>query len=187
MTEKNSKKTGASVAVQVAKGMRSHIPVDPIQLSTGHWAIIHPVSAPLIDEASSRVPEPRPPEVFVDDKGRKEENPNDPDYLRALERLDVERSMAAIDVMIMMGIELVNEDGTPYEIEPDGRWRKQLKMLQKMGRIDLERYDLTDPDEMEFVFKKYIATATADIPVLSAFSGMDAGEIDDAVKTFRGD
>jgi hypothetical protein len=186
MSEKNSKKS-ASVAVQVAKSMRGNIPTEPIKLSTGYWALITPVSAPLIDEASSRVPEPRPPTVFVDDKGREEENPNDPDYLRELERLDVERSMAAIDVIIMMGIDLVNEDGTPYEIDENGKWRKQLKMLQKMGRLNLERYDLKDPDELEFVFKKYIATATADIPMLSSFSGMDAGEIDEAVKTFRGD
>lgn len=187
MANKNTKKTGASVAVQVAKSMRSSIPTEPVQLSTGYWAHIHPVSAPLIDEASARVPEPRPPIVFVDDKGREEPNPNDPDYLRELDRLDVERSMAAIDVMIMMGVELVNEDGTPYEIDESGRWRKQLKLLEKMNRIDLARYDLTDPDELEFVFKKYIATATSDIPMISTFSGLDAGEIEEAVKTFRGD
>ena len=187
MTAKNSKKTAANVAVQVAKSMRSNAPVDPIQLSTGYWALVHPVSAPLIDEASARVPTPEPPEVYIDDKGRSEPNPNDPDYLRDLERLDVDRSMAAIDVMIMMGVELVNEDGTPYEIDANGRWRKQLKMLDKMGRVDLGRYDLKDEDELEFVFKKYIATATADLPIISSFSGMDAGEIEEAVRTFRGD
>ncbi len=187
MANKNTKKTGASVAVQVAKSMRSNVPTEPVQLSTGYWANIHPVSAPLIDEASARVPEPRPPIVFVDDKGREEPNPNDPDYLRELERLDVERSMAAIDVMIMMGVELVNEDGSPYDIDENGRWRKQLSMLAKMNRIDLARYDMTDPDELEFVFKKYIATATADIPMISTFSGLDAEEIEEAVRTFRSD
>lgn len=187
MAEKNSKKTGANVAVQVAKNLRSNVPVEPIKLSTGYWARIHPVSAPLIDEAAARVPTPKPPMVFVDDKGREEENPLDPDYMRELERLDVERSMASIDVIIMMGVELTNEDGTPYEIDANGHWRKQLNMLAKMGHVNLGRYDMEDPDELEFVFKKYIATATADIPMLASFSGMDAGEIEDAVKTFRGD
>lgn len=44
------------------------------------------VSRNLIVEAWSRVPEPKVPVVYLENKGREEQNPNDPDYLAALTR-----------------------------------------------------------------------------------------------------
>jgi hypothetical protein len=145
------------------------------------------VSAPLIDEAAAQIPEPKPPVVFIEEKGREEPNPSDPDYLYAISRLEMERSLASVDVVIMLGVDLVNEDGTPFEISLEDKWYRQLKLLAKHGRIDLSRYDFEDEDDVEFVFKKYIAVGTSDIPMLTAISGLDAEEVDKAVKTFRGD
>jgi hypothetical protein len=186
MAKRNTRKN-ADIAVQVAKGMRGNISHDPVRLSSGYWAIVSPVSAPLIDEAASRVVGPDIPMVYIEEKDRSEPNPNDPVYLEQLDRIEVDRSLASIDVIIMMGVEIINEDGTEFVLDKEEKWFRKLELMAKMNLMDLDVYDMDDPDVADFVFKKYIAVATADIAMLTSISGLNAEEIDQAVKTFRSD
>ncbi len=186
MAKKNTRKN-ADIAVQIAKGMRGNISHDPIRLASGYWAVVSPVSAPLIDEAASRVVGPSIPEVYIEEKDRSEPNPNDPEYLEQLDRVEVDKSLASIDAIIMMGVDIVNEDGTDYVIDVSEKWYRKLKLMEKMNLMDLDVYDLDDQDVLEFVFKKYVAVSTADIAMLTSISGLNAEEIEQAVKTFRSD
>jgi len=184
---KRNTRTGANAAVQVAKSLRGSISHEPTRLASGYWAIVSPVSAPLIDEAAARIKEPEVPIVFIEDKGRSEPNPNDPEYLKALERLDTERALASVEAIIMMGVDIVNEDGSEFEYNKEDKWFTKVSYLAKRNRISLDEYDLDDPFDLEFVFKKYVAVSAADIAMITAISGLNAEEIDQAVKTFRSD
>ena len=79
-----------------------------------------------------------------------------PDYLAGVEQKDMERASAMMDVIALFNVELV--DGLP---EDDG-WLKKLRMLHKIGRLDLSGFDFDDEDDREFLYKKHIAVATED-------------------------
>lgn len=160
-------------------------PLDgPIQLSSGYWVRIRPVSAHLIDGAQAMIETPQPPKVFIESKGREEENPNDPAYLHELERLDVIRSLAATDAMILFGVELVTEDGEPFELPPDGEWLSKLRLMEKRRLVDLSEYDLDDPLDKEFAFKKLVVITSVDLPVVAMANGVQGMDIDNALNTF---
>jgi hypothetical protein len=157
----------------------------PVQLSSGYWAIVRPVAPSLIADVQSEIDDPEVPKVFIEDKGRHEDNPSDPTYLRALERAENDRMMAALDVMVLFGFELVEEDGSPFEI-PEGNWIRNLRYLEKRGRINLSEYDLEDPYDREFLFKRFVAIGNQDIGLASKASGMTEEDIAKAEKSFQG-
>jgi hypothetical protein len=171
-----------SAAVKVAGAVADRN--DPVQLSTGYWIRIKPVSASLIDEAQSVIQEPEVPTYYIEEKDRHEPNPADPAYLRALERLDVERAIAAADTIILFGVDLINEDGSPMAVEM-GDWIDKLRFLERRGQMDLSVYDFDNALDREFVFKKYIAVAAPDFMIISEASGIREEDIDRAKRSFK--
>jgi len=154
-----------------------------VQLSTGVWALLQPVTAAIISEAQSEIKDPKPPMVWIEEKEREEENPNDPSYVKALEKADEQRVLAAMDAMIMMGIDLCDEDGNLVEVE-DGPWLKKLRLMAKRGMINLGDYDLDDEVERDFLYKRYIAVGVQDIALISSASGLTEEDIAKAERTF---
>lgn len=169
---------GAHPAVSVAK---EHAKRDePVTLSTGYRAFIRPVSATLILEVSGKIEDPPVPRVWNKEREEEMENPDDPSYLKAVEKADAERSMAGMDAMVLFGVELVD----PL---PEGdRWLKKLQYMERRGMLDLSKFDLTDPIDKEFLFLRYIAVAGEDLALISGRSGMNPAEVDTAVKNFPG-
>jgi hypothetical protein len=165
-------------AVAIAR-QRSVQPGEPITLSTGVRAVIVGVSPTLVEEAQARIPDPPIPMWHDPEKDRDVENPTDPLYKRALAKTNRARGLAAYDVLIMMGLELVEE------VPQDGKWLQKLKMLDKLGHFDLSEFDMTDPFEREFVYKRHLAAAQADIDLVLAVSGMDLGDVEIAEDSFR--
>lgn len=158
----------------------------PIPFSSGYWANVTPVSASLISDAQRlAVTAPTPPMVWVEDKQRDEPNPNDPRYLAAIEQHETDRTMAAIDAMILFGVEMVDEHGEPLDVMQDTKWLSKLKLLAKMGILNLEGFDFDDSIEVEFLFKKYVAIAPPDLAIVTGASGLSEADIAEAVETFR--
>lgn len=155
----------------------------PVMLSTGVWAMLRPVTPATISEAQAEIQDPPVPTIYLEDKDRHEENPNDPAYLKALERADQERVMVAMDAMIMMGIDLVDEEGDPLEID-DGPWLKKLRLMHKRKMVNLDDYNLEDGIEREFLYKRYVAVGVQDIALISAASGLTEEDIAKAERTF---
>ena len=150
-----------------------------ITLSTGYQAKINPVGASLIDEVVARVKDPVVPTFYNDDKGRDEENPLDPGYVTALQDAQHKRAMAAMDTLIIFGLDLV--DGLPE----DEAWLKKLQYMEKRGHFNLSEYNLTDDFEREFVFKKYIACGTVDLIMLGEHAGLNRKDVEEASKSFK--
>lgn len=158
-------------AVEVAKERRAADGAGVVTLSTGIRARLIPVAASLIDEVRARVPVPKVPVWHNPDSDRDEENPNDPAYVRAVDEYTRALGTAAIDAMLMFGVELV--DGLP----DDGKWLKKLK------RLGIE-VDAADPDELEFAYKKYVALALPDMAQLGEQSGIARAAVDRAARSF---
>jgi len=177
-----SNKTGA-IAVAKRRANRG-ISSEPVELSTGVTARLIPVSISIITEAQAAVPDPAVPMWYNESKGVEEENPNHPAYEAALKAVEQERSLAAIDAVIMFGVELV--DGMPE----DNSWIKKLQLRAKLGlsKVDLSSFNLEDEIELEFLYKKYIAVTTADLKPLMDASGLtEAGmelEVAEATNSF---
>jgi len=165
--------------IQVAKGAESD-DSDVVTLSTGYRARIKPVGASLIDDAVAQIENPPVPTYMDEAKGREEENPHDPKYLRDLKDAERKQAQVAMDAMVMFGIQLV--DGVP----DDDTWLRQLTFYAKRSGLDLSEYDLDDPLEKEFLFKKYIATGTMDLLEVGRRAGLRREDVADAVKSFPG-
>ena len=151
-----------------------------LMLSTGYRAKIKPVSAVLLDNAMSRIKDPEIPEVYLEDKDRKEPNPNDPSYLKAMEEANHKRSMASVDVMILMGIQLIDP------IPPDEDWLFGLQDLSRLGLFDLTPYDMTNPRDREFVFKRFVAVGNDDLKMISKKMGISEEDLKAAEAAFPG-
>jgi hypothetical protein len=179
------KKIEASPAVGLAKRNRSSILGNAIRLSTGVWVKITPVSPGLLDEAQSFVQDPEVPMWYNEDKDRHEPNPNDPAYHDALLRAEQKRSLAVIDAIIMFGIDLVNEDGSPTTVPTDLAWISKLKLAERRGFVNLSPYNLDDPIDLEYLYKRNVAVSAVDLPIIMAATGLAQEDVDTAIKSFR--
>lgn len=174
--------TKSSPAVETAKmlNLRSDGPVE-ITLPTGDIAILKPVTASLIDAVTSRIEDPKPPMWHNEAKDIDEPNPSHPDYLAAVDNANRLRGIAAMDAMVMFGVDLVN--GIPE----DGKWLKTLRYMEKRGMLSLADYDLEDALDLEFLYKRFVAVDSNVIGKISELSGISPAEVDRAEESFPGD
>lgn len=174
----NARGTQALAAVKESQKKSDGITV----FSTGVRARITPIPAALIDDAMNRVKYPDIPMWHNDAKDRDEPNPSDPVYLEQYAEAERQRSNAALDTMLIAGVELV--DGLPE----DDRWLRKLTMMERRGLIQLEgNYDMDDELDKEFLYKRYVAVGVRDFLEISRQSGMNQEDIEAAQRTFRGD
>jgi hypothetical protein len=151
-----------------------------VTLGSGVKARLKPVAAFLMSDATSRIKDPDIPRYTTND-GVERENPADPDYLEACRQASVKRAAEANMVMVMFGAELV--DGLPQ----DNGWLKQLQWAAKRGTLDLDGFDLEDPLDLEYLYKRYIAVSSADIREIGKLTGLTSEDVERAEASFRGD
>lgn len=168
-----------NVAVQVAKERSTDEQEEIRVLSTGYRIKMNAVSASLIDEVQAKVKDPKIPTFFNEEKGREEENPSDPEYLDALKESERKRMNAVLDTLVLFGVDLI--DGIPE----DNTWTNKLKFMERRCQLDLSEFDLDDPFDKEFVFKKYIAVGANDLIEIGKKAGLRGKQIADAAKTFQ--
>jgi hypothetical protein len=143
-------------------------------LSTGYRAKIIPVSASLIDQVTAQIKDPPVPMWANESKGIDEPNPNDPAYIEALEDAGRKRGMAAMDAIIMFGVDLLD----PI---PEGHtWIRKLQILGIAPEMDEN-----DEIEREFNFKKFVAVAAEDVSLVAQKSGISGEDIEEAERTFQ--
>ena len=175
---KKSNNTNPAVEVAKDKELSSGREVI-VDLTGGVRARLVPVPASLIDEVTSRIVEPEIPMWHNPDKERDEPNPSDPKYLKEVADITRKRGLAAIDAFALFGVELI--DGMP---EDDG-WLKKLRYMEKRGLIDLSPFDLDDPLDKEFVYKRYVAVDATVLSKVSRLSGISQDEVTAAERSFR--
>ena len=148
-------------------------------LSTGVRATLKPVPQTILQDALALVKEPEVPVVWIGEKDREEENPNDPAYLKALGDVATEQARVTFDVFALFGIEL-------EEPAEKGDWLKRLQLMERLGRLDLSRFDPEDSIDLEFLFKRYVAMGNADYILIGAISNVTEADVRQAARSFQG-
>jgi hypothetical protein len=153
---------------------------DTFTLSTG--VVLKPTRVPsmVFPELMSRMERPKPPRVFIEDIGREEENPADPDYQSRLEIFNAEYTKAIIDTMIILGTEVVYVPDNVAK-ETDTRWTLKIKALGIVPTDEIQRYLLwvkfvaaTDNKDIEAIMRE-----------VGRLSGVSEEDVSEAVETFR--
>jgi hypothetical protein len=178
-----SDNTNVSPAVLEAKARREEDVLDGIlELTTGVRIRLGHVPPGILEDVAGRVQAPRVPNWFNPDKGVEEPNPNSPDYLAALAEYELKQAAAIMDAIALFGMDLV--DGVPE----DDSWIGKLKILSRRGGFDMSGYDLDDPIEREFLFKRYIALGNEDLMTIGKAVGtVTSHDIERARASFRDD
>lgn len=116
-------------------------PSDPglVTLSSGVVLRVRAVSTSLFADLMAEMEGPRPPVVFIESKGREEENPDDPDYLAAKQAHQARVAKAMSDAVIVLGTELESlPDGFPGPEDPV--WNAQMRALGRRFEGEQDRY-----------------------------------------------
>ena len=139
------------------------------------------ISRLLVVDAARKVVLPKPPRVFIDEKGREEENPSDPQYLEDLQSAEYRRGMITIAAYLTLGTTILE---LPPDLEgPDStEWSDTLK--------DIE-FDVPDKGRARYLaWLKYYALNDTElnnvITAITRLSGLTSEEDVSTVKdSFR--
>ena len=165
------------VAIEAARDMQEY--EDDLLYVEDYAIRVKPIPAAIITDVTNRIPDPPIPMWYNKEMERNEANPNDPEYARSKSEVERKRGEAMIDATILFGIELVN--GIP----PKEEWLPRLQFMVKRGQLDLSTYDLDDPLEIEYVFKRYVIGNIALITHIQQLSSVMPEDIGKAAAPFR--
>lgn len=158
-------------------------PLDIFTSSSGLTFKLKKVSAMLISEAGRKIVRPTVPVVFIEEKGREEENPNDPNYLAAQQNANWETTVLTINVTIAFGTQVI-EDTIPSDVEhwESLGWSDSLEELLglKIAPAGRARYSAwvkfyALPDHQELLdLQRAIAIFSGNVPEAAVADAEDA-------------
>lgn len=98
---------------------------------------ILPVSRYIVVDINDSIPIPKPPKVMIEEKGREEENPNDPDYLAALREANIHKATAVTNAYLGLGTRVLT---LPEDIEPpeSTEWSDDLAMFTPTTKVPIK-------------------------------------------------
>jgi len=158
-----------------------------ITLSNGIVLKVRGISPFLFRQVEKQFPAPPVPKVFIEEKGREEENYQDPAYLRAVAEVEERKSEAIIDLIVGFGteVEYVPENIPSPE---DNVWIDSLEIL--LSEKELERIR-TNPHIRRIAWIKFVAILTPeDIARITEKVlrklGVSARDVSESLASFRG-
>lgn len=171
-----------NAAAEVVESLEEKSRRDRLVLSSGIVLKLRPVPPLAMREAAISVPQPKPPVVFMESVGRAEENPNDPDYMRAMTRWENDQVFRVADVLMLLGtaVEFVPEG---FQRPEDDDWFEQLEVLGLAvdGTNKHKRY-LAWLRLHAFTSERDIAAA---MTAITSMSGVTEVEVQRAAQAFR--
>lgn len=177
---------GVSRAIDRIKGVGRRL---EYTLSNGIVLSAKPVPPYLVAAVNQEFQPPPPPKVYIEEKGRDEENPNDPQYLRDCQRLSEEQNQAINDLLMGMGTEVVSVPKGYYRPEDDA-WISQVEFAMNVTgrRLKVERDDAIKRYLCWLRF--YALENGSDIAIVSNLplhlSGIREEEVAAVMDSFRG-
>lgn len=139
------------------------------------------VPSGTIQDAVARIPVPEVPLWHNPDKDRDEPNPNDPGYLKALERHSQEQGRVATEAMIMFGCEIDPETWPPQS----DVWLRKLQLSARIGMLDLSWVDWDDEIDLQFLFLKHRAVGNDRLIQIGRVGGLNREAIAQARASFQ--
>lgn len=191
-TEKNTTKR----AVSVAKGSANReLKLNEVEVSTGVVFTVNEVPQFTMSDIRREFKEPVIPTWYNKDTGRKEPNPDDPEYKRAQGEYMINMSMAVIDIMILMGTKVKSvPKGIPAPESEE--WSRELRAILRARGWSREDIADIEPEERYVFWVKYRAAVGGDVAnsdsdinkitlAIGRLSGVSEEDVKDATDTFR--
>lgn len=148
-----------------------------VAVSTGVVFRIVDVPTLAFDQIKKKLAQERPkvPVTYIVDKDREESNPNDPDYLAAMEMYDARMAEELIDMAMILGTE-IGEIPKGFPSPTDDSWTKKLVVL------GIEVPPATEKERRYLAWMKLCAAPTLkDIQALILASCRGAGVTEEDV------
>lgn len=108
-------------------------------LSSGVVLRVRNVSSSVFADLMAEMDPPKPPVVFIPDKGRTEENPDNPDYLEAKQAHQAGVAKAMSDAVIVLGTELESKP-KDFPGPTDPTWNAQMRALGRRFESEIDQY-----------------------------------------------
>lgn len=157
-------------------------------LSNGIILALKPVPPLLIQAISQEFEQPAPPKVWMEEKGRDEENPNDPEYAKLIEKLEEEQNQAVNDLLLGVGTSIKFVPEGFFRPEEDG-WVQKVKFAASIAHKELE---IEEADEIKryLCWLRFYAFETSGDAALAVnltlqLGGIREGEITEVLESFR--
>ncbi len=156
---------------------------DVLELSTGVKLRLRRPSSMLVKEATKSLMEgePRPPMVFIEEKEREEENPNDPDFIAAHNIWLAEVGIRSLRALIPTGTKLEHKPEDVVGPEDEDFEDLMAAMGQEAAAGKFSRY-------VQWVMS--VACGAQDLEILSVrlmrLAGIPEGDVADVLATFPG-
>lgn len=115
----------AAVAAAEAEGSEAS---REFRLANGVTLSLKPVPPLLMRRAVANLSPPKVPTVYIDEKGREEENPNDPAYVAAVSEYEQKTFDVGINVLLLAGTAIADVPSGVSAPEAE-EWVEQAKML----------------------------------------------------------
>lgn len=160
-----------------------------LELSNGIILALKPVPPLLLQAINNEFVQPPPPKIYMEEKGREEENPNDPEYLKLLEKLAAEQELAVNDMVLGVGTSVKSIPEGMYPPESDD-WIPQVKFAAKLANKELEM-DISDPVRRYLYWLRFYAMETSADVIFARtlplqLTGIREGEVEEVMESFRG-
>lgn len=155
---------------------------DEVTLSSGLVLTVKGVAPFLIQRAAQAIPRPEVPKVFIDEKGREEENPADPRYIEALQVWEAKTIEVATNIMFAAGTEVVSIPDGMHPPESDD-WLELVTLFD-------DTVDVSTPKRRYLTWLSlYALSSAADvretISAVAKKTGITEGEVAAVVAGFR--
>lgn len=160
-------------------------------LSTGVVIRHRPVPPWLAREVVQKIKDPEIPIMYLESKGRDEPNPNDPKYIQALEDVNVQRGIASLDIVILMGTEITHVPEGIIPMESD-EWIDQLRDLEVFDEETFAKIQSSKNQRKIAWFKFYIIKDNDDFAKLmgqedgsGGNAGLGEAEVESSMRSFQ--
>jgi hypothetical protein len=149
--------------------------------TTGYEIKIRNVPHLVMEKAANKIPVPVVPTYFNESKKEIQENPNDPEYIEALQNYEDLRQQAMFDAMISFGVQ------TGAKPPHKNTLKKELKeMDEAIGGGLLDGYNLDSDRDLDILWKRYyVLGAAVDLMSVQKYAVVQWEAVRKALESFR--
>lgn len=163
------------------------------QLESGITLRFKSLPAFVVERAISQIPVPEPPIFIAEEDGRELRNPTDPDYLQALQEVEMRKTSVSMMAALIFGAEMIDDDGNVIHApsQEEDPWEVKLLYLGIDWRKSM-RAELSLPEGADMTFARdgsyllYTQLGPADLQVVAAKTLGGGEAYTEAVDTFQG-
>lgn len=158
------------------------------ELSNGIVLTMRPVPPMLLQAVNQEFAPPDPPRVYIEEKGRDEPNPNDPEYAKTLLRLSAEQDLAINDLVLAVGTTVKSIPEGYFGPDEDG-WIANIEFANRLTGRNLV-IDKEDSIRRYLQWLRFYAMETGmDVALATGLplqlAGIREGEVEEVVDSFR--